>query len=72
MTLERLEVVVDLLAGEPDGGGQHGGRSRLGQLSQQPGADGIQAGLCGGRVVDHSNALHVLQRATDKKICQQC
>src|SRR5690606_19054157 len=59
--LERLEVVVDLLTGDTDPGGQPGGGGRDGQLTEQPGPHRVQGG--GGRL--HAlNDLDVLHRAT--------
>jgi hypothetical protein len=39
--LERLEVVVDLLAGDADPGREPGGGGRDSQLAEQPGPDWI-------------------------------
>jgi hypothetical protein len=68
--LQRLQVVVDLLPGQADLGGQHGGGGRLAQLGQQPGPDGVQRDLGGGRVLDHCDILHATKIATDKLFCQ--
>ena len=56
--LERLEVVVDLLAREPHPGGESGGRSGDGQLAEQPGPDRIQRGGGCLRALDDLDVLH--------------
>ena len=46
--LERAQVVVDLLARNPDPRGQRRGRAGLAQLGQQPGAHRVQRDRGGG------------------------
>src|SRR5215213_3243074 len=58
MRLERLEVVVDLLARDADPGGDPGGGGRDHQLAEKPGPDRIQRGggcLC---ALDDLDVLH--------------
>jgi hypothetical protein len=57
--LERLEVIVDLLARDADPGGEPGGGGRDGQLDEQPGPDRIER--CGGclRALDDLDVLHI-------------
>jgi hypothetical protein len=56
--LERLEVVVDLLACNADSGGEPGGGGRDGQLAEQPGPDRIQRGGGRLRAFDDLDVLH--------------
>jgi hypothetical protein len=56
--LERLEVVVDLLACDADPGGEPGGGRRDGQLAEQPGPDRIQRGGGCLRALDDLDVLH--------------
>ena len=57
--LERLEVVVDLLARDADPGGEPGGGGRDGQFAEQPGPDRIQRGGGCLRALDDLDVLHV-------------
>ena len=68
--LERPEVVVDLLAGDPEAGGQRRRRRRLGQLGEQPGADGVERHDGGGRALDHLDVVHGRIVPLDKIVCQ--
>ena len=56
--LQRPQVVVDLLPGQPDAGCERAGRAGLGQLSEQPGPDRVQRSLGGGGVVDDGDVVH--------------
>ena len=63
--LQGPQVVVRLLAGEPDALGKAAGRRGLGQLGEQAGADRVQRGLGGGGIVDDGDVVHELQEITD-------
>ena len=56
--LERLQVVVDLLAGEADPAGERRGRRRLDAARQQPGPDRVERDCGGGGVLDHLDVVH--------------
>ena len=56
--LERLQVVVDLLARDADPGGEPGGGGRHGQFAEQPGPDRVQSGGGRLRVLDDLDVLH--------------
>ena len=56
--LERAQVVVDLLAGQPDPAGERRGRRRLGELGQQPRPHRVQRDDRGGGVLDHLDVQH--------------
>ena len=56
--LERAQVVVDLLAREPEALGERRGRRRLGQLGQQARTHRVEGHHRGGRVVDHLDVDH--------------
>ena len=58
MRFERLQVVVDLLAGEADPRRDRRRRAGLGQLGQQPGPHRIERHRGGGRVLDHFDVVH--------------
>ena len=58
VALERPQVVVRLLAGEPDARRERAGGPGLGQLGEQAGADRIQRRLGGGGVVDDGDVVH--------------
>ena len=63
------QVVVDLLPGQADLAGEHGGRAGLGQLGEQPGPDRVERDLGGGRVLDHCDVVHAGHSTTEHKIC---
>jgi hypothetical protein len=70
--LEDAEVVVELLAGDPDPLCQCRGGCRLGQFGEQAGADGVEGhdGGCG--VVDDFDVEHHgAEDRIDKKSCQE-
>jgi hypothetical protein len=55
--LQRVQVVVDLLPGQPGAGGQRAGRAWLGQRSQQPGPHRVQRRLGRRRIVNDRHRL---------------
>ena len=57
--LEGAQVVVDLLAGQPEPVPEGGRGAGLGQLGEQPGAHGVERRLRGGRVLDDRDVEHV-------------
>jgi hypothetical protein len=63
------QVVVDLLPGQADLGGEHRGRAGNGQRGEQPAADRVQADLGRGRVLDNCDVFHATHPLTDKLIC---
>jgi hypothetical protein len=65
--LERVEVVVDLLARDADPGGEPCGGCRNGQLAEQPGPDRIQRGGCCLRAFDDLDVLHAATVALTRK-----
>ncbi len=56
--LEGFEVVVDLLAGQAEECAQHGRGLGLGELGEEPGADGLERHFGGGGVVDDGDVQH--------------
>ena len=68
--LERLEVVVHLLAREADSGRESGGGGRSGQLTEQPGPDRIQRGGGGLCVFDDLDVLHVATMPLTKNLAK--
>ncbi len=60
MPLELPQVVVDLLSGQAQPWGEHGGRVGFHQLSQQPGPDRIERDLRRGRVLNHRHIEHAV------------
>ena len=58
MCLERPQVVVDLLTGNPRPGGQRGCRRRLGQFREQPAAHGLERNGCRCRIFDDLDVDH--------------
>ena len=71
VSLQHPQVVVDLLPRQADGGGEHGRRPRLGQLSQQARSGRLQRGLGGGRIGDHCYIDHETSLTSDKSFCQE-
>ena len=58
VALQRPQVVVRLLAGQPDARRERAGGPGLGQLGEQAGPDRIQRRLGGGGVVDDGDVVH--------------
>ena len=71
MRLERSQVVVDLLAGQPDAFGEHRRRTWLRELGQQARAHRIECDDRSSRVLDELDVQHGPQRTTDKLLCQR-
>src|SRR5271154_195241 len=71
VTLQRPQVVVDLLPRQADRGGEHGRRSRFGQLSQQTGPRRIQCGLRRGRIGDQCYIDRETSLPSDKFFCRE-
>ena len=67
---ERVEVVVDLLAGDPDAACEGPGRRGLGELGEQQGPHRIERHRGGGRVLDHFHVAHGGHPALDDFSCQ--
>jgi hypothetical protein len=65
--LELAQVIVDLLPGEPDAGGERRGGGRLVQLGEQFPAHRIQRHHGGGRIRDHLNVLHATRKPLTNK-----
>jgi hypothetical protein len=55
---EGAQVVVDLLPGEADLGGEHGGGSGCGEFGEEPAADGVEGHFGGGGVLDDGDVVH--------------
>jgi hypothetical protein len=70
VALERSQVVVRLLAGQPDALGERARRPGLCQLGEQAGADRVERGLGGGGVVDDGDVVLGPQPLTEILICQ--
>src|SRR6266705_3933237 len=58
MALQGAQMVVDLLPGQAEAGGEHGCRGGLGEFGQEPGPGRVQRGLGGGGVVDDGDIVH--------------
>ena len=63
-------MVVDLLAGDADPGGEGGGRAGLGELGQQPGPHRVERHDRSRGVFDHLDVMHGTESPPDKKSCQ--
>ena len=68
--LERAQVVVDLLTGDPDPRGQRCRRGGLDELRQQPAANGIEGAGRRRRIGDDFDVEHESIVTLDKKSCQ--
>ena len=68
--LERLEVVVELLAGDPHPGSEGSRGSRLRELGEQPGPRRVERDRGGRRVLDDLHVLHRGHRRLDNLVCQ--
>jgi hypothetical protein len=69
--LQGPQVVVHLLPGQADAGGEHGRGGGFGQLGQEAGADGVQRHLGRGRVLDDRHLEHGGQASLDNFSCQE-
>ncbi|MEU6970679.1 hypothetical protein AB0A71_23635 [Kitasatospora aureofaciens] len=58
MPFQFLQVVVDLLSGQLQAAGRHGGRAGLGQGGEDPGPDRVQGGFGRGGLFDHGDVQH--------------
>ena len=68
--LERLQVVVDLLAGDAHPGREGSGGARLHELGEQPGAGRVERDRGGRRVLDDLDILHRRHPRLDNLVCQ--
>ena len=58
MGFEGAQVVVELLARDPEARGERRGRGRAGQLGEEPAPDGVEGDRRGGRIVDDVDVEH--------------
>lgn len=66
-----LQVVVDLLSGQPRAGRRHDGRAGLGQGGEDPGPYRVQGHLGRGGFLDHSYVQHRSRIYPTKKIVKE-
>jgi hypothetical protein len=70
VALQRPQVVVRLLSGEPDACRERARGSGLGKLGEQAATDRVERSLGGGRVVDDGDIVHGPHFLTDNFRCQ--
>src|SRR6266542_5390848 len=68
--LERPQVVVHVLAWEPELAGEHRRGCWFGELGEEPRSDGVERYLGDGRVLDHREIQHVVHAGTETLSCQ--